>query len=90
MTKCLTPEKAAALQGISLNQTARLAMFISSEHYSHIERLRDFVERGEVTPAVGRRYALEEVPAAMDDLEAGRSAGKSVIVVRDSEDGHVK
>lgn len=61
----------------------RLTFFISSEHHSHMERLARFIEDGDVTPAVGRRYGLEETPEAIADLEAGRSRGKSVIVVRE-------
>lgn len=60
----------------------RLTMFISSEDHRHIERLAQFMARGEVTPMVGRRYRLSDVPAAIDDLVAGRAEGKSVIVVR--------
>jgi len=59
----------------------RMAMFISTEHYRYIETLAGFIERGEVTPAVGRRYRLDEAPAAIADLAAGRAEGKSVIVV---------
>jgi NADPH:quinone reductase-like Zn-dependent oxidoreductase len=60
----------------------RLVMFISKEHHSHIERLAGFIDRGEVTPTVGRSYPLDQVPAAIDDLVAGRIEAKSVIVVR--------
>jgi NADPH:quinone reductase-like Zn-dependent oxidoreductase len=63
----------------------RLTSFMSKEHYSHIERLAGFLENGTVVPAVGRRYPLERVPAAIDDLAAGRALGKSVIVVRGTE-----
>lgn len=59
----------------------RLTFFLSSEHHSHIERLADHMATGDVVPAVGRRYRLDEVPAAINDLEAGRATGKSVIVV---------
>lgn len=62
----------------------RLTMFISSEDHVHIERLAEFMATDEVTPAVGGRYGLEDVPAAIGDLEAGKTSGKSVIVVRDS------
>jgi NADPH:quinone reductase-like Zn-dependent oxidoreductase len=61
----------------------RLTFFISSEHHSHIERLAWFMKAGDVVPAVGRRYRLEETPEAIADLEAGRARGKSVIVVGD-------
>ena len=60
----------------------RLTMFISTEHYRFIEQLAGFIERGEVTPSVGSRYELHEVPAAIDDMLAGRTQGKSVIAVR--------
>ena len=60
----------------------RLTMFISTEHYRFIEQLAGFIERGEVTPSVGSRYELEQVPAAIDDMLAGRTQGKSVISVR--------
>lgn len=59
----------------------RLTFFISAEHHSHMERLARFMEQGDVTPAIGRRYRLEAVPQAIADLEAGRARGKSVIVV---------
>ena len=62
----------------------RLTFFISTEHSSYMERLGQFMEQGDVTPAVGRRYRLEEAPEAIADLEAGRTRGKSVIVVRES------
>ena len=60
----------------------RLTMFISAEHYSHIERLARFMESGDVTPAVGARYGLDQVGEAIEDLHAGRASGKSVVVVR--------
>lgn len=63
----------------------RLTMFMSSEAHSHMERLADRIEAGEVVPAVGRTYRLEEAPIAVADLEAGRASGKSAIVVRGEE-----
>ncbi len=60
----------------------RLTMFISAERQSDIERLAEYMDRGDVTPMVGRTYQLDEVPEAIDDLSAGRAQGKSVIVVR--------
>lgn len=59
----------------------RLTFFISTEHHSHLERLARFMEEGDVTPAIGRRYRLEGVPEAIADLESGRARGKSVIVI---------
>lgn len=66
----------------------RLTMFISTESHTHIERLAEFMSDGRVTPAVGRRYALEDVPSAIADLEAGRASGKSVIVVGPDGSSH--
>ncbi len=60
----------------------RMTMFISKEHYRYIEELAGFIERGEVTPSVGQRYPLEQVPQAIADLAAGEAQGKSAIVVR--------
>lgn len=62
----------------------RLTFFLSREHHSHMERLAEYLEAGDVTPAVGRRYRLEEVPEAIADLAAGHARGKSVIVVGES------
>jgi len=59
----------------------RLTFFLSAEHHSYMERLAQFMETGDVNPAVGRRYRLDEVPDAIADLEAGNARGKSVIVV---------
>lgn len=61
----------------------RLTFFLSAEHHSHMDRLARFIADGDVTPAVGRRYRLEQAPEAIADLEAGRTRGKSVIVVDD-------
>jgi len=60
----------------------RLVMFISEEHHRHIDRLAEYIRRGEVTPRVGRRYGLDSVADAIADLVAGRAEGKSVIAIR--------
>ena len=60
----------------------RLTTFISSETFTNIERLAAHMESGAVVPSIGNRYELADVPAAIRDLEAGHSKGKSVIVVR--------
>ena len=62
----------------------RLTTFISSEHYTKIERLATYIDSGEVVSTIGHRFALSEVPAAIRHLAAADSSGKSVIVVRDS------
>ena len=70
----------ASLWSLLLPQ--RLKALVSREHHTYLERLAVHLERGAVVPAIGRRYRLEEVPAAIDDLAAGRASGKSVVVVR--------
>jgi NADPH:quinone reductase-like Zn-dependent oxidoreductase len=59
----------------------RLAMFISKEHHSHIERLGALIDSGDVVPAVGERFGLADTAKAVRRLEAGQVAGKAVIVV---------
>lgn len=61
----------------------RLTFFISTEHYSHMERLAGFMESGGVVPAVGDRFELAETPDAIRQLEANQIAGKAVLVVRE-------
>lgn len=61
----------------------RLTFFISSEHHTHMERLAKYLENGDVTPASGTRYRLDQTAVALSDLEAGRTRGKAVIVVRE-------
>lgn len=63
----------------------RLAMMVSSEGAADLARLTTYVEAGDVTPSVGRTYALEEAPQAMRDLVAGQVRGKAVITVRDAD-----
>jgi len=60
----------------------RLTTFVSKEHHSHIDRLAGFLSSGDVVPAVGEEYDLDSVAQAIDDLVAGRAAGKSVVVIK--------
>jgi NADPH:quinone reductase-like Zn-dependent oxidoreductase len=60
----------------------RLTMFIASESHELIERLSEFLESGQVVPAVGHIYSFDQVPQAIADLDAGRALGKSVLTVR--------
>ena len=59
----------------------RLTMFISDEDAPFIERLAAFLESGAVVPVIGQRFALEEVPEAIRQMEAGTARGKSAIVI---------
>jgi NADPH:quinone reductase-like Zn-dependent oxidoreductase len=60
----------------------RLTTFISKEARSSIERLAEFIETGDVVPAVGQCFTLENTADAVRQMEAGTTRGKSVIVVR--------
>ena len=59
----------------------RLTTFISSEHYTNIERLADHIQSGAVVPEIGHRFDLAGVPAAIRQLESGSSVAKTVIVI---------
>ena len=61
----------------------RLTTFISKEQRSSIEKLAELIASGEVVPAIGQRFPLEDTAQAIRRLEAGQASGKSVIVVRD-------
>lgn len=63
----------------------RLTTFISKEHFTYIELLAAHIESGAVISTIGNRYDLDDVPAAIRHLESSTSSGKSVIVVRDSD-----
>ncbi len=72
----------ASLMSIFFKQ--RLTMFVSGESLEHITRLREFLESGAVSPAIGKRFKLSEVPTAMHELASGLTSGKSVIAVKSS------
>ncbi|MEZ5238268.1 MAG: zinc-binding dehydrogenase [Microthrixaceae bacterium] len=59
----------------------RLTTFVAAEDHSHLERLADLVERGQVRPVVDRRYRLEDTAEAIRRLESGRARGKVVLEV---------
>jgi NADPH:quinone reductase-like Zn-dependent oxidoreductase len=59
----------------------RLAWFIAKERASDLERLREHLEAGTVTPSIGRTYPLDGVPEAMAHLESGQVRGKAAITI---------
>lgn len=63
----------------------RLTTFISTENFSFIERLAEFLISGQVVPVIGQRFELSEVPDAMRQLAAGNASGKTAIIVRPVE-----
>jgi NADPH:quinone reductase-like Zn-dependent oxidoreductase len=61
----------------------RLTMFISKENHVDLERLTEFIEAGDLAPAIDSVVALADAPDAMRRLEAGEVRGKVVISVVD-------
>lgn len=59
-----------------------LTMFVAAEDHVWIDRLARYLADGSVVPFIGARYPLSAAADAIADLEAGRTRGKSVIVVR--------
>src|SRR4051794_9903892 len=66
---------------LSLFVGQRFATFVNKERAADLDRLTDLIEAGRVTPRLDRTYALEQVPQAIRDLEAGQIRGKAAIAV---------
>ncbi len=62
----------------------QLTTFMSTEHFSFMERLADHITAGDVTPAIEGRFPLADAAPAIDQLATGQASGKTVIVVRDA------
>lgn len=56
-------------------------LWIANENSADLDVVRGMIENGAITPAIDRVCALRDVPAAMQDLEAGRVAGKVVVAI---------
>jgi NADPH:quinone reductase-like Zn-dependent oxidoreductase len=54
---------------------------VSTEGKEDIERLRELIEAGKVTPLIDRTYPLREVPEAIRYWGQGHARGKVVITV---------
>lgn len=63
----------------------RLTTFVVSEHHGGLDTLVPWLENGSLVPAVTKRYALADAGVAIDDLVAGRIAGKAVVMVACAE-----
>jgi NADPH:quinone reductase-like Zn-dependent oxidoreductase len=66
-----------ALLGLFVKQ--QFIMLMAREHCTYSEQLAKFAEAGQLKPVIDRRCQLQDVPAAMHDLEAGRVCGKVVV-----------
>jgi NADPH:quinone reductase-like Zn-dependent oxidoreductase len=69
----------APLLGLFVRE--RLRNLTAREKAAHLDSLRELIEAGSVTPAIGRTYALCEAPDAIRDLRAAKVPGKLVVTV---------
>jgi NADPH:quinone reductase-like Zn-dependent oxidoreductase len=60
----------------------QLRMLMVTERGEDLQRLRELIEAGRITPVVDRTYPLSETPEAVRCLADGRARGKLVITVR--------
>lgn len=58
-----------------------LGFFLARLDGADLAWLADLASAGHLTPAIERRYALGDVPAAIRHLEAGHARGKLVVVL---------
>lgn len=59
----------------------QLGTFLSSVSREDLAALRELVEAGKVRPVIDRAFGFDEVPAAIEYMESGRSHGKIVVEV---------
>jgi NADPH:quinone reductase-like Zn-dependent oxidoreductase len=59
----------------------RLSSFTVSANTKDLDRLRELIDAGEISPLIDRRYPLADVPEAIAYLEQGHARGKVVIGV---------
>jgi NADPH:quinone reductase-like Zn-dependent oxidoreductase len=76
------------LRAVALSRLVgqRLRMLSSKPRQDDLQRLRELLEAGEVTPVVDRTYPLAEVPEAIRHLVEGHGRGKTVIAVAGPDD----
>ena len=60
----------------------RALLLIAKEHFSGLEQLAEIIDAGQVTPSVGRTFALEDASTAVGMVDAGKARGKYVIAIR--------
>ncbi|MBX3286883.1 MAG: NAD(P)-dependent alcohol dehydrogenase [Actinobacteria bacterium] len=75
------------LRGLLLSPFVRprLTAFISREHHESMDALARHLADGSVVPAIGARWDLAQVPAALRALESGVTSGKSLVLVDDTD-----
>jgi NADPH:quinone reductase-like Zn-dependent oxidoreductase len=73
-----------ALRAVLLSPlvSQRLRMLMSTEKAEDLDALRELIEAGDVAPAIDRTFALDEAPAAIQQLHDRRARGKLVIALQ--------
>jgi len=66
---------------LSLVTRQRLRPVVSSEKPEDLRALAELIERGDVTPVVGRTYPLVDAAEAIRYLERGHATGKVVVTI---------
>ena len=71
------------LRAVALSRLVgqRLRMLSSKPRQEVLQRMRELLEAGKVTPVIDRTYPLSEVPEAIRYLEQEHARGKIVIRV---------
>lgn len=59
----------------------RVTMLVAKPNADDLAQLAALIEAGQVTPALDRRYTLEQAPEALAYFGEGHSRGKSVITI---------
>jgi NADPH:quinone reductase-like Zn-dependent oxidoreductase len=70
------------LRAVALSRlvSQRLRMLSSKPRQEDLQRMRELLEAGKVTPAIDRTYPLGEVPQAIRYLVHGRGGGGKVVI----------
>lgn len=79
----LTRMLGARLSAPFVSQT-QTTLFASGNRQD-LEVLRDMLASGALRAVIDQRFTLDQVPAAIDYLEQGRTRGKNVVLVRPNE-----
>ena len=66
---------------LSIFGKQRLRPVVSTENPEDLRALAELIERGDVTPVVGRTFPLIEAADALRYLEQGHAAGKVVVTI---------
>jgi NADPH:quinone reductase-like Zn-dependent oxidoreductase len=59
----------------------KLGTFVAKQNAQDLLVLNESIESGQVTPIIGRTYALSDAPDAIRDLETGQTRGRIIITI---------